>query len=56
MLRCCFTSTTNSYGHVRREREREREGENHGGESRGILHLYSDRTSKNIRHYFFNTQ
>ena len=24
----------------------------HGGESRGILHLYSDRTGKNIRHYF----
>ena len=29
---------------------------NHGGESRDILHLYSDRTGKNIRHYFFNTQ
>ena len=24
----------------------------HGGESRDILLLYSDRTSKNIRHYF----
>ena len=28
----------------------------HGGESRDILHLYSDRTGKNIRHYFFYTQ
>ena len=26
-----------------------------GGESRGILHLYSDRSSENIRHYFFIT-
>ena len=28
----------------------------HGGESRDILHLDSDRTGKNIRHFFFNTQ
>ena len=28
----------------------------HGGESRDIFHLYSDRTDKNVRHYFFNTQ
>ena len=28
----------------------------HGGESRDILHIYSDRTDKNIRHYFFNAQ
>ena len=28
----------------------------HGGESHDILHLYSDRTDKNIRHYFFNIQ
>ena len=28
----------------------------HGGESRDILHLYSDRTGTNIRNYFFNTQ
>ena len=27
----------------------------HGGESCDILHLYSDRTGKNIRHYVFNT-
>ena len=28
----------------------------HGGESRDILHLYSDETGKNIRHCFFNIQ
>ena len=28
----------------------------HGGESCDILHLYSDRTGKNIRHNFLNTQ
>ena len=28
----------------------------HGGDSPDILHLYSDRTDQNIRHYFFNTQ
>ena len=28
----------------------------HDGESRDILHLYSDRTGKNTRHYFFHTQ
>ena len=28
----------------------------HGGESHDILYLYSDRTGKNIRQYFFNTQ
>ena len=27
---------------------------NHDGESRDILHLYSDRTDKNICHYFCN--
>ena len=27
----------------------------HGGESRDILLLYSDKTGKKIRHYFFNT-
>ena len=29
---------------------------NHGGESHDILHLYSDRMDKNIRHYFSNIQ
>ena len=29
---------------------------NHGGESRDILYLYSDRTGKKIPHYFYNTQ
>ena len=28
----------------------------HGGESRDILHIYSDRTGKHIRHYFFNAE
>ena len=28
----------------------------HGGGSRDILLLYSDRTSNNIHHYFFNSQ
>ena len=28
----------------------------HGGESRNILLLYSDRTGKKIRYYFFNTR
>ena len=28
----------------------------HGGESYDILHLYSDRTGKNNRHYFSNAQ
>ena len=28
----------------------------HGGELRDILHLYSDRRDRNIRHFFFNTQ
>ena len=31
-------------------------GYSHGGESRDILDLYSDRTGKNIGHYFFITQ
>ena len=30
--------------------------DHHRGGSRDILHLYSDRTHKNIRQYFFNTQ
>ena len=28
----------------------------HGGESRDILNVYSDKTCKKIDHYFFNTQ
>ena len=28
----------------------------HGGESRDILHIYSDRTGKHIRHFFFNAE
>ena len=28
----------------------------HGGELRDILHIYSDRTGKNIHHYFLNAQ
>ena len=31
-------------------------GLTHGGESRDILHIYSDRTGKHIRHYFFNAE
>ena len=30
--------------------------ETHGGESRDILHIISDRTGKHIRHFFFNAE
>ena len=28
----------------------------HGGESRDILHIYSDRAGKHIRHYFIKAE
>ena len=30
--------------------------EYHGGESRDILHIYSDRAGKHIRHYFIKAE